>query len=162
MTDIRDIPGYPGYKATSEGQIIGKRGKVMSPHRAKSTGYLGVTVHVGGRQGLLTVHKGICLAFHGTPAPGQEVAHKNGVQTDNRPENVRWKTRPENAQERVEHGTQIKGEDHPLAKLSEQSVKEIRSLYATGDYRMCDLAGKFGVSKSKICQVIHKQSWAHI
>lgn len=134
----------------------------MSPHIAKSTGYMGVTVHVGGRQGLLTVHRGVCLAFHGPPEPGQEVAHRNGIRTDNRAENVRWKTRPENAQERVDHGTQVSGEKHPLSKLDEKSVKEIRELYGTGDYKMRELAVKFNISKSKVFQVVHKQSWAHI
>ncbi|AWN05330.1 HNH endonuclease [Streptomyces phage Ibantik] len=162
MTEARDIPGYPGYKATSDGRIIGKKGKEMSPHTAKGTGYMGVTVHVGGKQGLLTVHKGVCLAFHGLPDPGQEVAHKNGIRTDNRAENVRWKTRPENAQERVEHGTQVSGEQHPLSKLDEKAVKQIRELYNTGDYKMRELATKFNVSKTKIFQVIHKQSWAHV
>lgn len=162
LIEVRDIPGYPGYKATSDGRIIGKRGKVMSPHVAKSTGYKGVTIHVGGKQGLLTVHRGVCLAFHGVPESGQEVAHKNGIRTDNRAENLRWKTRPENAQERVEHGTQIRGEEHPLSKLDEDTVREIRALYETGDYRMIDLARRFGISKSKVHQVIHRQSWTHV
>lgn len=162
MTEIRDIPGYPGYRATSDGRLIGKKGKLMSPHTAKSTGYMGVTVHVGGKQGMLHVHKGVCLAFHGLPEPGQEVAHKNGVRTDNRAENVRWKTRPENAQERVEHGTQIRGGEHPLAKLDEDSVGEIRALYAAGNCTMLGLAKRFGVSRSKVFQVIHRMSWAHI
>lgn len=162
MIEVRDIPGYPGYKATSDGRIIGKRGKEMTPSPYPGTGYVGVTVHVNGRQGRLAVHRAVCLAFHGLPEEGQEVAHKNGIRTDNRAENVRWMSRSENAQERVQHGTQVKGEDHPLSKLNEKAVRKIRALYDTGEYRMIDLAEKFGISTSKVCQVVNRQSWKHV
>lgn len=156
------IPGYPGYLATSDGGIIGKRGNPMHPNPCPKTGYLGVTVHVNGKQGRLLVHRGVCLAFHGLPYEGQEVAHKNGIRTDNRPANVRWKSRKQNAEERVLHGTQVVGEGHPLAKLTAEDVIEIRRMYAAGGYRMSDLACLFGVSASKVCQVINRQSWKHV
>lgn len=48
------------------------------------------------------------------------------------------------------------------AKLNDQKVRDIRSLYAAGGWRFEDLAQKFGVSDSCIDFVVNKRSWKHV
>ena len=48
------------------------------------------------------------------------------------------------------------------AKLTEQQVAEIRSLYASNEYRQKDLARMFSVGKSTIGYIISRQLWGHV
>lgn len=50
------------------------------------------------------------------------------------------------------------GESHPLAKLSQGEVKEIRDRYFLGESRK-DLREKFNMSKSQIQRIVTANSW---
>lgn len=56
----------------------------------------------------------------------------------------------------------IFGEAHYRAKLSEQNVFEIRSLYRSGSATQRELAALFGISKTSVSGVINGRSWRHI
>lgn len=58
--------------------------------------------------------------------------------------------------------TQVRGEASPNAKLTSASVKQIRTMYATGRYRLKDIAAQFGVSFSAIDRVVRRQTWKHV
>lgn len=51
------------------------------------------------------------------------------------------------------------GEGNPMAKLTEDDVMMIRSLWETGLYRNTDLAKMFGVVDSAICNIIARRRW---
>jgi hypothetical protein len=68
---------------------------------------------------------------------------------------LQWKTQIENAADKLLHGTDGRGEKHPLAKLTEAQVREIRA--ATIPQKT--LAAKFGVNRSTICQIKSGQRW---
>ena len=53
----------------------------------------------------------------------------------------------------------VRGERQGLSKLKETDVKNIRSLYDTGDYSHLDLAIIFGVNKSTIGRIIRYNTW---
>ncbi len=44
-------------------------------------------------------------------------------------------------------------------RLSWAAVREIRRLYATGQYRLVDLAEQFGVTKSNVGYIVRGKSW---
>lgn len=48
-----------------------------------------------------------------------------------------------------------RGESHWNARLSDEQVKEIRTLYATGEYSQVALANKFGTTKVNINGIVH-------
>jgi hypothetical protein len=52
-----------------------------------------------------------------------------------------------------------KGTQQHNNKLSEQDVKDIRSLYASGNYTLAVLADRFSVGFQHISRIIHKQEW---
>lgn len=56
----------------------------------------------------------------------------------------------------------IRGEKHYRAKLTDESVRHIRNLYATKKYIQLQLAEKFGVTRRHISFIVNKQKWAHI
>jgi hypothetical protein len=56
----------------------------------------------------------------------------------------------------------VHGKQHPLAKLTDEQIREIRRLYHTGQYRHKDIAALFGVSKTIIGNIVRRQVWVHI
>lgn len=60
-------------------------------------GYHHVLMNINGKRVYRRVHKLIALAFLGDlPTPKHQVNHKNGIRTDNRPQNLEYVTSREN------------------------------------------------------------------
>lgn len=55
-----------------------------------------------------------------------------------------------------------KGENHHLARLTEEQVIKIRELYASGDIFQRELAEQFGISRSQIGSIVNYDTWTHI
>ena len=100
-----------GYMVDEEGSVWSSvRWRGMSLHKLtphkNGHGYLRVKIHIDEKPRTVFVHKLVCATFHGEkPTPNHEVRHLNGIRTDNRPSNLRWGTRAENARDRILHGT---------------------------------------------------------
>lgn len=95
------------------------------------------------------------------PKPdGMEAAHSCGRRVCANPRHLRWATPKENQGDRIEHGTNLMGDQHPGAKLTWYAVHWIRSLYATGDYSYEELSEMFGVAGSTIGKIIRRERWA--
>ncbi|MCX5786077.1 MAG: HNH endonuclease [Elusimicrobia bacterium] len=55
-----------------------------------------------------------------------------------------------------------RGSSHYNAKLTEEQVREIRRLHATGQYGYHSLAVKFGMGSTPIASIVNRKSWKHI
>lgn len=55
-----------------------------------------------------------------------------------------------------------KGECHPLAKLTDAGVREIRACYAPGRVSQEELAKEHGVSQQLIARVLAGLAWTHV
>jgi len=96
MEEWREVPGYPGYRASSLGRILGKSGREIGCFKAKY-----VVIGLGFGKSPITRHRMIALAFLGPPPfPGAEIDHINQNKHDDRPENLRWTDRFENMMNR--------------------------------------------------------------
>jgi predicted XRE-type DNA-binding protein len=102
-------------------------------------------------------------AFLSTRGPTDTVLrHLNDDPNDNRVENLAWGTYHDNAQDSMRNNTFQRGSAHCRAKLTEDIVREIRRLYATGAFSQQELAGRFGVSQRAICQIVRRRTWKHV
>ena len=118
----RDIPEFPGYKASNMGRIgsckkQGARGEkwhatediqrvlrpITTPGGYKSLGIMGPD---GVRQ--VRAHRLVARAFLGPCPDGQEVCHYDGNPSNNRLENLRYDTRKGNMRDKIRHNRQAK------------------------------------------------------
>ena len=163
---IKDIPGHHGFKATTDGKIIGKRGNPLVG-RVDRCGYHEVVLSENGKSKSWLVHRLILLTF--APTEGMDalhVNHKNGIKTDNRLENLEWCTRSENLLHAYETGLERKrcGEEHHAHKLTYNDVKYIRMIYKKRDreYGASALARLFGVDRTTIHDIVRMKTWKGI
>lgn len=143
-------------KALRQGRIGG-----MPKHWFSHDGYVMVSLwqdDKGASKGF-QLHRLICKAFVGPPPSiYHQVAHCNGIKTDNRPENLRWATPKENSDDRVLHGTAPEGVRNPRAKFTEAEIHEIRRQRRGYGVPM-DLARKYGVTQTTIDNIMAGKTW---
>jgi hypothetical protein len=115
----RDVVGYEGvYQVSSLGRVrsvdrylVTARGfRRFYPGQLLRTnpdtaGYLMCTLSVNGVTSQPKVHRLVASAFIGPLPNGLETRHLNGNRLDNRPENLQYGTRSQNANDAVRHGT---------------------------------------------------------
>lgn len=156
------IADYPAYEVSSGGDIrISASGHVMR-QKLLPTGYLLIGLVRDHRQKWMLVHRIVAKAFHGeAPSSLHQVAHNNGIRTDNRAANLRWATRQENWDDRRRHGTNILGERNPAAKLTPTAVRDIRRMNADG-IDNATIARAFGVTRANIRHIVKGRNWRHV
>lgn len=159
---FRNIPGYTGYAASSDGNIWSARGhrksvepawRMLTP-RINDRGYRRVLL----RNDRAKYHQKkisvlVAFAFLGPRPLGMEVCHGPGGKLDDRPDNLRWGTRAENMTDLRESGI-LKGyygEKNNYAQLTNAQAEEIRML--RGKVRQVALAERYGVCQSTISNV---------
>lgn len=80
---------------------------------------------------------------------------------NNRPENLRWATPKENAEDTRRHGNLLVGEASNLSRLTEAEVLAIREKSAAGQTGY-SLAKEYGLSATGIYKIINRENWKHI
>lgn len=60
------------------------------------------------------------------------------------------------------HKNRAIGERNHNAKLTADSVFQIRSIYAKGDHSQSSLAKRFGVAQAVISSIIRRKTWRHV
>lgn len=169
----KPIPGFEGhYEASTCGRIRSltkrvttkggwtqtHRGRIRATVGAGPSGYPYVPLWKGGRQYMRPVHRLVALTFHGSPAAGQEVAHRNGDIHDSHASNLRWATHQENEADKASHGTRLLGTRHPQARLTEFAVLDARARRKAGA-SISSLAREYGVNGQTMADAISGKSW---
>lgn len=152
---VRAIPGFPGYRASTEGDIYScwkthggnaRRGegptsfrsdrwRTLKPDMERYTGRLRVRVkNSDGVYQTTQIARLVYLAFHGEIPAGASVFHVDGEQENNTPGNLRLGTALDVQRNRrgLGHHGDRRGEDHPQAKLKAKDVNEVRRLHRSG------------------------------
>lgn len=107
------------------------------------------------------VHRLVLLAFVGPCPAGMQGCHNDGDPKNNHISNLRWDTPAANTADQIRHGTRPFGSQRKGAKLTEESVKEIRKLVAQG-FKQRDLARQYGVSDIVISFAVNRKTWKHV
>ena len=172
-----DIRGYEGFYQISSlgrvrsldrvivkdnGKLERRKGSIRSTC-VKKGGYVHVTLTKDKVATSVRVHRLVAEHFIPNPNNHKTVNHIRGIKTDNRACQLEWCTLTEN----VSHSHRIglsdkKGELHPGAKLKDDQVREIRETYRDGVLNQYQLADKFSVSVTQICNIVNNKIWRHI
>ena len=162
------IPSLSGYEASSFGRIrsvdrlvLTKNGqtrryssKILSPSSKNQYGHLKVKTP----NGVKYVHHLVGEAFHGLRLKGEVYCHNNGINSDNRKDNIRIDTLIGNSKDTVSHGTRLERDKHPMSVLSSGDVDEIRKMLSNG-IKQREVASMFGVCRSTISAISTGRSW---
>ena len=133
-------------------------GRLLQPCASGRYGHQSVHVGVGGKRYSLAVHWMVLVTFVGPRPEGMEACHGNGNASDNRLENLRWDTHFENNQDRKRHGRYATGSKHVMAKLRDETVREIKQSGMNGS----QVAQRYGIGASTAHRILTGKSWAHV
>lgn len=134
----------PRYSVDTEGNVYGVKGQLLKPWKTCVGGtHLAVTLGHSNKQ---LVHRLVARTFIPNPENKPDVAHWDNNGLNNRVGNLRWATEAENAADRIRHGTTLRGERHPNAKLTDVDVWEIRQHKSAGA-AVDEIAYQYGVSR---------------
>lgn len=78
------------------------------------------------------------------------------------PRHLSWKTRAENQADKLQDGTDNRGEKHNMAKLTEEQVLEIYDLAWHSDLTQLEIAKRYEVGQQAVSNIMHGRRWAHL
>lgn len=156
----REVPGFPGYAVSDQGQVRGRTGGVLKPH-SDATGRQRVDLGGKRHRRAARVHTLVLEAFQGPRPEGHEASHLNGDASDNRAANLAWESHADNVARKRDHGTHVQGERSPLARLTEAQVREIRRRCASGETQRT-VAEDHGVTQTNVSAIVTRKSWGHV
>lgn len=150
--------GFKSYRVSSDGHVA-NAGVELSPYLGKR-GYYVMSFWVDGKHKTVTVHTLVCATFYGPkPAWAQVARHLNGINTDNRADNLAWGTHKQNTEDARQHGTLAQGSDNGQSKLTETQVLEICAHLDAG-VALNVIEDIYGVSNSAISLINTGARWA--
>lgn len=104
--ELREIPGFPRYKASTEGRIFSytnpKKPKMLRPS-LDGSGYPVVALMKDGKRLTRKVARLVAITWIPNPDNKPQVDHISTVKTDSRACNLRWCTPSENALNQITH-----------------------------------------------------------
>lgn len=165
----KSIPGYNGiYYASNTGRLKTFNnyrkcdyGRILKQAINKK-GYCQVSLSYKSKKQNHLVHRLIAITFLGMPPKGKQVAHNDGVRTNNAINNLRYATPKENiGDDRERHGKTIKGTKQHSAKINEHIVGIIYKLRNSG-VSSIEIGLITDLSSTHIQRIWKKQAWKHI
>lgn len=119
--------------------------------------------HFSVRKRTVKAHRWIYEKVVGRIGDGLVLRHKCDNPACVNPLHLEPGTLAENTRDKFERGRapNRQGEKHPLAKVDEAVVQEIRALAACG-HNHSDLAERFGIARQHVGKIVRRQNWKHI
>ncbi len=125
-----NIEGWPGYQVSTEGRVMGLKGKCLKASPS-NWGYPRVTLHIpGGSRWSVFVHRLVAMAFIPNPNSLPEVNHLDGDKLNPKLSNLEWVTHQGNMAHAWATGLSTRkrwGEAVNTAVLTEAQVIDLRT-----------------------------------
>lgn len=153
--EVSSLGRIRSWKALYAGKDRPKQPRVLSPGRSMS-GYFIVTLSFECRRRLTGVHRLVAETFHERTDPTHSlVRHLDGNPGNNAANNLAWGTPSQNRKDQFLHGHARVGEAHPMAKLTDDQVREI---FSDANSTCSSLATRFSVSPSTISSIRNRRN----
>ncbi len=168
MENWKKIQGFEDYSVSDMGRVrrdtpgLGAQpGRIMKGGKNKD-GYGLVGLSKDGKNSMQILHRLVAKAFIPNYQNLPEVNHLNG-KDDNSAKSLEWSTRSLNMQHAYDTGLKIspKGQDHPVSKLTDDKVIEIKKLLSK-NLSQYKIAEQFQVSVGTINKINTGKTWTHI
>src|SRR5688572_14647510 len=105
----------------------------------------------------------VLLTFVGPPPePHLEASHLDGNSGNDFVGNLVWETHAENEQRKVGHGTVVRGEKSPQAKLTDVQVLDFRYRHLLQGEPVKSLAIEVGLSPATVHNAVLGKTWRHV
>lgn len=173
QVEYRDIPDWLGYRVGTDGSVWScwSRGGIVRfltndwrrlKTRNDKIGRPQVGLTKNGKQYQFRVCRLVLTVFVGPCPDGMQACHfPDRDPANNRLENLRWGTPTENQADRKYHGTDIRGEDQGLAKMTEFLVRNLRVDVLNGMTQR-SAAIKYGIRQSTVWAIVNFKTWRHV
>ena len=137
------------------------KGKMLTPV-VHPGGYIVIGLCAGGRLSQRLVHRLVALSFLGEPpTPEHEAAHLDGVRSNCALSNVAWKTKVENAADKVLHGTNNEGETNHRSGVDVSQVVKIVEAVRSGQMQT-DVAEAYGLPVPTVNHIMTGRTWSTV
>lgn len=169
----KDIPGFENfYEVSNLGKVRGKtrsvikiyddlrtikqtyKARVLNGHKNKE-GYTYFALSNNGKIYRYCIATLILTAFVGPRPQDKEACHNDGNNQNDTLSNLRWDTHQNNVNDRILHGTYKNGQDHHMAKLTEEKARDI---FFSSD-RGVDIARKYDIAPATVSAIKKKRIW---
>ena len=154
---------------TEHGKVFATRGpggvKLDEPKELNGSivnGYRVVSIRNGETKMLCRVHRIVWIAEHGIIPDGYVIDHINNDKQDNRLCNLQLLTAAENSTKARTDGLYKIHGDSGSAKITDEVHDFIQYVYGNSDLSIRQLSEIFGISKSRVQQIIHDEPWTDI
>ena len=169
------IPGLVGYAVGDDGSLWSCRQPSRCRHHpfrswhqlkvtwSKHTGYGLVTLMTPEGRRQFRVHCLVLRVFRGPSPPGQQGRHWDGNKRNNRLTNLLWGTPKQNCEDRTRHGRgpKRKGTAHPLAKLKDRDIRDMRRWRQRG-WTYDKIAARKKVTMTLAWKILNGKNWTHV
>jgi DNA-binding NarL/FixJ family response regulator len=149
------------YMIEHDGSVYNAKG-IERKSSIDKKGYHHITLSNNGQRTTYLVHRLVAQQYLPNPFNLTQVNHIDGNKSNNNLSNLEWV----NGSTNILHSfglklSSYKGDKNGRAKLTEAEVIQIKQLLLQG-VKNKEIADKFGISKSVICDIKHKRKWSHI
>ena len=162
----RSIPEWEElYEVSNQGRIR-RLHKTTPPRIVKASlnrfGYyeIGLKRHTQRRQTWIFVHRLVARPFIGPLPNGHQVNHKDGIKTNNSPDNLEYVTPREN----IQHGQKLglmntaRGIHAGFAKVTDEIVRSIR----ISNDSLSTIGRQWGITAQTVWAIKHRVTWKHV
>jgi hypothetical protein len=109
-----------------------------------------------------TTHRIAYELTYGPIPSGLHVCHRCDNRLCVRPDHLFLGTNAENVRDAVSKNRIRRGEQHPFARLTRATVRQIRTLYAAGGISQSQLASLLSLPRPTIAGVLQRRTWKHV
>ena len=152
----KNIPNHPGFKARTDGVIIGKRGRPMKGH-IDHCGHREVLLSENGRTSTARVHRLIAETFIPNPNNLRDVNHKDGNKLNNDVSNLEWISHSDNIRHSYKNRlqTRVTNLHGTYDVLNDKDKQKIYLLHNDGLLDR-DIAKEIGCSRELVSRKIRE------